>query len=99
MGFSLTDFLTSLGGEGGDAVNTAAALGLAGGGLALAKQGYDDLGQVGDDAFDYFSEEGGLADKLSGMLEFQPYTVTSATGGSFGMTEDPNTGQMSYNLQ
>ena len=28
MGFSLTDFLTSLGGEGGSAANTAAALGL-----------------------------------------------------------------------
>ena len=33
------------------------------------------------------------------MLEFQPYTVTSATGGQFGMAIDPNTGQMQYNLQ
>ena len=32
------------------------------------------------------------------MLEFQPYTVTSATGGQFGMSQDPETGQMSYNL-
>ena len=45
-----------------------------------------------------FAGEGGLADKLSGMLEFQPYTVTSATGGQFGMSQDPETGQMSYQL-
>ena len=32
------------------------------------------------------------------MLEFQPYTVTSATGGQFGMTRDPDTGQMTYQL-
>jgi hypothetical protein len=43
-------------------------------------------------------QNGGLADRLSGMLEFQPYTVTSATGGRFGMSQDPETGQMSYNL-
>ena len=41
----------------------------------------------------------GLAQELSGMLEFQPYTVTSATGGQFGMTQDPATGQMQYDLQ
>ena len=99
MGFSLTDFLADLGGEAGSAANSAAALGLGAGGLALAEKGYDDLGQVGADAFDYFSSEGGLADQMKGMLEFQPYTITSATGGSFGMTEDPETGQMSYNLQ
>jgi hypothetical protein len=33
------------------------------------------------------------------MLEFQPYTVTSATGGQFGMTQDPTTGEMQYQLQ
>ena len=32
------------------------------------------------------------------MMEFQPYTVTSATGGQFGMAQDPATGQMSYQL-
>ena len=67
-------------------------------GLALAKKGYEDVGAVGERAFSEFSAEGGLADKLSGMLEFQPYTVTSATGGQFGMSQDPETGQMSYNL-
>jgi hypothetical protein len=57
-----------------------------------------DVGATGERAFSEFSAEGGLADKLSGMLEFQPYTVTSATGGRFGMSQDPETGQMSYNL-
>ena len=98
MGFSLTDFLASLGGEGGTAANTAAALGLGTAGLALANKGYEDVGATGERAFSEFSAEGGLADKLSGMLEFQPYTVTSATGGQFGMSQDPETGQMSYNL-
>jgi len=98
MPFSLTDFLASLGGEGGTAANTAAALGLGTAGLALANKGYEDVGAVGERAFSEFSAEGGLADKLSGMLEFQPYTVTSATGGQFGMSQDPETGQMSYNL-
>ena len=106
MGFSLTDFLASLGGEGGSAANTAAALGLGTAGLALANKGYSDVGATGERAYEEFSgytDEGGayvpgLADKLSGMLEFQPYTVTSATGGKFGMTQDPESGEMSYNL-
>ena len=98
MAFSLTDFLTSLGGEGGSAANTAAALGLGTAGLALANKGYSDVGATGERAFSEFSAEGGLADKLSGMLEFQPYTVTSATGGQFGMSQDPESGEMSYNL-
>jgi hypothetical protein len=75
-------------------------------GLKLAKSAYDKLGATGEKAYQEFSgytDEGGtyvpgLADKLSGMLEFQPYTVTSATGGQFGMFQDPVTGQMSYNL-
>jgi hypothetical protein len=67
-------------------------------GLTLAKSAYDKLGATGEKAYTEFAGEGGLADKLSGMLEFQPYTVTSATGGQFGMTQDPETGQMSYNL-
>jgi hypothetical protein len=40
-----------------------------------------------------------LADRISGMLEFQPYTVTTATGGQFGMTQDPVTGQMMYEME
>jgi hypothetical protein len=81
--------------------------GITAGGLALGADAYDKLGETGERAYQelagYTTEGGefvpGLADKLSGMLEFQPYTVTSATGGQFGMTQDPETGQMSYNLQ
>jgi hypothetical protein len=94
---TLTEILEALG-KRRHAVNTAAALGLGTAGLALANKGYEDVGAVGERAFSEFSAEGGLADKLSGMLEFQPYTVTSATGGQFGMSQDPETGQMSYNL-
>ncbi len=84
--------------KGGDAVSDIGGGALGAAGLALAKKGYEDVGAVGERAFSEFSAEGGLADKLSGMLEFQPYTVTSATGGRFGMTQDPETGEMSYNL-
>ena len=102
---TLTDILNAIGGEG-NAANTAAALGLGTAGLALAEKGYGDIGDIGEQAKEalsgYTTESGeyvpGLADKLSGMLEFQPYTVTSATGGQFGMVEDPVTGQMTYQL-
>ena len=111
-GFNLGEFLTGLlgGGEGADGVNSAfnraAALGLGATGLAFAKDAYDDIGQLGTEAKQalsgYTNEAGefvpGLAQDLSGMLEFQPYTVTSATGGKFGMMQDPNTGQMTYQL-
>jgi hypothetical protein len=101
-----TDFLASMGGEAGTAANTAAALGLGTAGLALAEKGYSDIGKIGTEAQQalsgYTNEAGefvpGLAQDLSGMLEFQPYTVTSATGGQFGMMQDPETGQMSYQL-
>ncbi len=102
---TLTDILNAIGGEG-NAANTAAALGLGTAGLALAEKGYSDIGDIGEQAKEalsgYTTESGeyvpGLADKLSGMLEFQPYTVTSATGGQFGMAQDPTTGQMTYQL-
>jgi len=101
-----TDFLASMGGEAGTAANTAAALGLGTAGLALAEKGYSDIGKIGTEAQQalsgYTNEAGefvpGLAQDLSGMLEFQPYTVTSATGGQFGMMQDPETGQMTYQL-
>ena len=110
--FNLGEFLTGLlgGGEGADGVNSAfnraAALGLGATGLAFAKDAYDDIGQLGTEAKQalsgYTNEAGefvpGLAQDLSGMLEFQPYTVTSATGGKFGMMQDPETGQMTYQL-
>jgi len=80
--------------------------GITAGGLALGAKAYEQLGETGRRGYEelagYTTESGeyvpGLADKLSGMLEFQPYTVTSATGGQFGMTRDPDTGQMTYQL-
>lgn len=73
------------------------SLGLGAAGLAFAKEGYDKLGRVGQQAYDAYTGEGGLADELRGMSEFQPYTVTSATGSQFGMGLGEN-GEMDYNL-
>jgi hypothetical protein len=84
-----------------------ALLGL-GGGAGLLSESYKDLGKLGREAFQRFGEgytdpdtgefTPGLAGELTGMLEFQPYTVTTATGGQFGMTTDPTTGQTTYQL-
>lgn len=65
--------------------------GLAAAGLAFAKKGYEDLGEIGERAYGEFTGEGGLADVLSDRLKFQPYTVTTATGSDFGMMEKPGT--------
>lgn len=94
---TLTEILEAIGGAG-NVGNTAAALGLGTAGLALAEKGYSDLGDIGERAFEGLAGKNGLAQELRGMLEFQPYTVTSATGGQFGMTRDPNTGQMTYQM-
>ena len=102
--FNLGEFLTGLLGGGADAegvnsaFNRAASLGLGATGLAFAKDAYDDIGKLGREAYEGLSGEEGLAQELRGMLEFQPYTVTSSTGGQFGMMQDPATGQMSYQL-
>jgi len=79
-------------------VLTAAALGLGTAGLRFATDAYSDVGKIGERAFEGLAGEEGLAQELRGMLEFQPYTVTSATGGQFGMAQDPTTGQMTYQL-
>ena len=79
------------------AAKNAAPLALGTAGLAFAKEGYDKLGRVGQQAYDAYTGEGGLADELRGMSEFQPYTVTSATGSQFGMGLGEN-GEMDYNL-
>ncbi len=89
--------LEGIGGEG-NAAQTAAALGLGTAGLALAEKGYSDIGDIGREAYEGLAGEQGLAQELRGMMEFQPYTVTSATGGQFGMMQDPATGQMTYQL-
>ena len=93
----LTDLLEGIGGKD-NAGKTAAALGLGTAGLALAEKGYSDIGDIGREAYAGLSGEQGLAQELRGMMEFQPYTVTSATGGQFGMVQDPATGQMTYQL-
>ena len=74
-------------------------IGGAGAGLALAYKGYEDLGDIGSRAYRELAGEGGLASEIAGMTEFRPFTVTSATGGRFGMTQDPTTGQMTYQLE
>ena len=109
MGLSwedVTGFIADLGGEDGTFANSAGALGLGTAGLKFAMDAYGDIGDIGTKAQQalsgYTNEAGefvpGLAQDLSGMLEFQPYTVTSATGGQFGMMQDPETGQMTYQL-
>ena len=53
--------------------NTGAlTLGLAG--LDFARQAYDKVGEVGREAYQAYSQPGGLADVLSDRLEFRPYT-------------------------
>ena len=68
-------------------------------GAALAYKGYEDIGKIGERAYGEFAGPDGLAERIGGMLEFQPYTVTTATGGRFGMTQDPTTGEMQYGIQ
>ena len=86
-------------------------------GLALAEKGYRDLGGIGEKALKEFSggtvdpvtgmRTGGLADALEERLQFQPYTVTTATGSDFGMMRQDDTtlddgtvvpGDMEYKL-
>ena len=88
-----------LGEDPSDAARTAGAIGLGTAGLALAERGYSKLGEIGKEAKTALAGPGGLADVLSERLEFQPYTVTSATGGQFGMVQDPVTGEMKYELE
>ena len=86
-------------------------------GFALAEKGYSDLGDIGEKALKQFSgatvdpvtgmRSGGLADVLEERLQFQPYTVTTATGSDFGMMQQPGQtlpdgtvapGEMDYQL-
>lgn len=53
----------------------------AGGGL-LTKEAYDDMRAVGEEAQ---TEANTLAETLSPMSQFRPFTVTSTTGSNFGM--------------
>jgi len=70
-------------------------------GAALASEGYDALGAAGKAGLGQMAGytqdpntkrySGGLADELSDRLTFQPYTVTTATGSNFGMSQQPDT--------
>lgn len=52
----------------------------AGAGAALAKEGYDRLGQIGEQAY---REMGQLGRDLESRYQFQPYSVFTPTGGMF----------------
>jgi hypothetical protein len=71
-------------------------LGLGGAGLgaALAYQGYENLGDIGQQAYSELAGPDGLAQQLTGMTEFRPFGVTTATGSQFGTQVDPATGQL-----
>ena len=79
---AFTDFLGGIG----------PALGLLGGGAA-AKGAYDRLGEIGDVA-----QQGAMQIAQQGLeqSQFQPFSVTSATGGQFGY--DPTTGAATMGL-
>jgi len=58
-------------------------VGTAVGGTALTKSAYDRLGDIGTQAK---TEAETLASQILPMAQFRPFTVTSATGGQFGVT-------------
>ena len=55
------------------------------GGGALTKSAYDRLGDIGEQAK---REATALAGQVMPMSQFRPFTVTSATGGQFGVTPE-----------
>lgn len=69
-------------------------------GTGLLASAYSDLGKIGERGLTLGTE---LAEKQLGQAEFRPYTITTGTGGRFGVTRDPATGQlattMSYSPQ
>ena len=75
---------------GGAIKDNAGPLALGAAGLAMTKEGYDKLGRTGQRAYEGYAGPGGLADRLTGMMDFQPYTVTSTTGSQFGMSPSPS---------
>ena len=62
---------------------TGIALGTGAAGGLLTKAAYDRLTGIGEEAR---REAEGLAGELLPMTQFRPFTVTSATGGQFGVT-------------
>lgn len=82
------DLLKYLGISGGEALGGLGALGLLG-------AAYQQLGGIGERGLGYGQE---LAEQQLQQAAFRPYTVTTATGGRFGMMQDPTTGAMTYQL-
>lgn len=72
----------------GDAGQQLAAAGLLTG-------AYNRLGDIGERGLGLGQE---LAETQMEQAAFRPYTVTTATGGQFGMMQDPTTGAMTYQL-
>ena len=64
-------------------------------GLGLLTGAYSDLGQIGRRGLRLGRN---LAETQLEQAAFRPYTVTTATGGQFGMMQDPETGAMTYQL-
>ena len=64
-------------------------------GLGLLTGAYSDLGQIGRRGLRLGRN---LAETQLDQAAFRPYTVTTATGGQFGMMQDPETGAMTYQL-
>jgi hypothetical protein len=96
---------TAAGNIGSSIVDNAGSVALGGAGLLLGKEAYDRLGTIGDQALVGSQIEGpdGTLIDVPGALDiaqlgidqstFQPFSVTSATGGQFGY--NPTTGQAS----
>ena len=85
-GTSLTDALLGFLGDGG-------AQGLAG--LGLLTSAYGRLGDIGQRGLGLGQE---LAETQMEQAAFRPYTVTTSTGGQFGMQVDPTTGELSTTM-
>jgi hypothetical protein len=79
---NLFDFLGGGGGQG-----------LAG--LGLLTSAYGRLGDIGERGLTLGQQ---LAETQMGQAAFRPYTVTTSTGGQFGMMQDPTTGAMTYQM-
>jgi hypothetical protein len=74
-------------------LNQGGAQGLAG--LGLLTGAYSRLGSIGERGLGLGRN---LARQQLQQAAFRPYTVTTATGGEFGMLQDPETGAMTYQL-
>ena len=83
-------------------IETILGLGSAIGGGLLTKEAYDRLSTIGNQSFAGATLEDGtllpgaaqIASEGLGLSQFRPYTITSSTGSSFGLTPevDPTTG-------